>query len=176
MLGDARGALVALQARDFQRAVTFYTTVLGLEMTFRHGDQWAEFRAPGLTLGVGPADEATVVGGGTTTICFEVPDIEKTVQGLRSRGVSFLGSFRETDHGREISFIDSEGSPLMLHQASGIGVEGIAARRTGRAGGAGSKRSSRTRAARARGPSKGRAARAKGSSKAAAAKRRKGKR
>lgn len=118
MLADSRGALVALQARDFERAVTFYSAVLGLEMTFRHENLWAEFRAPGLVIGIGPAGDATVVGGGTTTICFEVRDIVTVVDGLRARGVSFQGSIVELFHGREASFTDSEGNPFLLHQSS----------------------------------------------------------
>ncbi len=118
MLAKSRGALVAIQARDFERAVTFYTAVLGLEMTFRHENFWAEFRASGLTLGISSAGDATVVGGGSTTVCFEVPAIESVVEGLRSRGVSFVGSIVEKFHGREAYFTDSEGNPLMLHQSS----------------------------------------------------------
>jgi predicted enzyme related to lactoylglutathione lyase len=118
MLAESRGALVSLQARDFERAITFYTAVLGLEMTFRHESAWAELRAPGLTLGIGPAGDAVVVGGGTATICFEVADIESVVERLRSRGVSFQGGIIDQFHGREAYFTDSEGNPLMLHQSS----------------------------------------------------------
>jgi predicted enzyme related to lactoylglutathione lyase len=118
MLANARGALVAIQARDFERAVTFYTAVLGLEMTFRHENFWAEFRAPGLTLGVSAASDGTVVGGGTTTVCFEIADIQAAAGALRSRGVSFAGPIVEKFHGLEAYFADSEGNPLMLHQST----------------------------------------------------------
>jgi len=118
MLAKARGALVAIQARDFERAVTFYTAVLGLSTTFRHEDYWVELRAPGLTLGISSAGDATVVGGGSTTVCFEVASIDTVIEGLRSRGVSFVGPVVEKFHGKEAYFTDSEGNPLMLHQST----------------------------------------------------------
>jgi len=117
MLSAARGSLVAIQARDFNRAVSFYKDVLGLPMTFRHENYWAEFRAPGLSIGIEAAGDGTVVGGGTISLCFEVTGIENFVERLRNRGVSFLGQVKETFHGKEAYFSDSEGNPILLHQS-----------------------------------------------------------
>ncbi|MFN0150669.1 MAG: VOC family protein [bacterium] len=117
MLSDARGSLVAIRARDFERAVSFYRDVLGLPMTFRHENYWAEFHAPGLSIGIEAAEDGLVVGGGTISILFEVAGIEKFVERLRNRGVSFLGQVRETFHGKEAYFTDSEGNPIVLHQS-----------------------------------------------------------
>lgn len=119
MLSASRGALVALQARDFERAVAFYKEVLGLPMTFRHESYWAEFQAPGLAIGIAAAGDDAVVGGGTISLCFEVRAIDSVVAGLRSRGISFLGPVRDTFHGKEAYFTDSEGNPIVLHEAAG---------------------------------------------------------
>lgn len=117
MLSQARGSLVAIQARDFARAVAFYKDVLGLPMTFRHENTWAEFRAPGLSIGIEAAGDGSVVGGGTISICFEVAGIDDFVDRLKNRGVSFLGRVKETIHGKEAYFTDSEGNPILLHQS-----------------------------------------------------------
>ncbi len=119
MLANSRGALVSIQARDFERAVTFYTEVLGLALSFRHGSLWAEVRAPGLTVGIETAGDGTVVGGGTTSVVFEVSDIARVVDGLRARGVSFLGPVQETFYGKTASFSDCEGNPILLIEPLG---------------------------------------------------------
>ncbi len=123
MLANSRGALVSIQARDFERAVTFYTEVLGLPLSFRHGNLWAEVRAPGLTVGIETAGDGTVVGGGTTSVVFEVSDIARAVEGLRARGVSFLGPVQETFYGKTASFCDCEGNPILLVELFGADEE-----------------------------------------------------
>jgi predicted enzyme related to lactoylglutathione lyase len=126
MLSASRGALVALQARDFERAVAFYKEVLGLPMTFRHESYWAEFQAPGLSIGIEAAGDDAVVGGGTISLCFEVRAIDSVVDGLRSRGISFLGPVRDTFHGKEAYFTDSEGNPIVLHESAGAAAGALA--------------------------------------------------
>jgi predicted enzyme related to lactoylglutathione lyase len=126
MLSASRGALVALQARDFERAVAFYKEVLGLPMTFRHESYWAEFQAPGLSIGIEAAGDDAVVGGGTISLCFEVRAIDNVVDGLRSRGISFLGPVRDTFHGKEAYFTDSEGNPIVLHESAGAAAGALA--------------------------------------------------
>jgi predicted enzyme related to lactoylglutathione lyase len=116
MLANSRGALVTIQARDFERAVTFYTKVLGLGLSFRRESYWAEVQAPGLTLGIEAAGDGTVVGGGTTTVVFEVRDIEGVAKALRARGVALVGPVQDSSQGRTASFLDSEGNPLLLHE------------------------------------------------------------
>lgn len=123
MLANSRGALVVIQARDFERAVTFYTDVLGLDLSFRRESLWAEVRAPGLSLGIEAASDGTVVGGGSTAVVFEVRDIARIAEVLRSRGVAFLGPIEESFHGKTASFLDSEGNLLVLHQSLDIAEE-----------------------------------------------------
>jgi predicted enzyme related to lactoylglutathione lyase len=165
MLAKSRGALVAVQARDFERAVAFYRDVLGLPMVFRHANQWAEFKAPGLVVGIGPAGDDAVVGGGTTAICFEVAAIDAVVEHLRRRGISFAGSVQEMHHGREAYFADSEGNPLTLHQSLSARPEAAAPREARRAKGGAAKKAAKR-------PSKGKAApkQAKGAKRASGAK------
>jgi predicted enzyme related to lactoylglutathione lyase len=145
MLSGSRGALVSLQARDFERAVAFYKDVLGLPMTFRHESYWAEFQAPGLAIGIEAAADDAVVGGGTIALCFEVRRIENVVAGLRTRGISFVGPVRETFHGKEAYFADSEGNPLLLHESASEARE-AAAGRDGKAARAAKKGASKVKA------------------------------
>lgn len=39
---------------DIDRAIAFYTTVLGLPAGMRHGNNYAEVHAPGVTIGLHP--------------------------------------------------------------------------------------------------------------------------
>lgn len=168
MLADSRSALIAVSARDFERAVTFYKDVLGLPMTFRVENRWAEFKAPGLTVGVAPADDLSVVGGGTTAIVFEVLRIERFVEALRSRGVSFQGPVAETFHGKVASFTDSEGNPLTLHESvpAYAGPEAASSARASKASPGGRKPApSRAPARRAGSPAKPASAKGKAASK-----------
>ena len=156
MLSASRGALVALQARDFERAVAFYKEVLGLPMTFRHESYWAEFHAPGLSIGIEAAGDDAVVGGGTIALCFEVRAIDSVVDGLRARGISFLGPVRDTFHGKEAYFTDSEGNPIVLHESSDASASAIATatapKKAGRAPGSGKASSPAAKAGKAAKP------------------------
>ncbi len=52
------GGTPTIYVSDMDRAVTFYTEVLGLRLISRHGDDWASVDAgKGLTLGLHPAAE-----------------------------------------------------------------------------------------------------------------------
>jgi catechol 2,3-dioxygenase-like lactoylglutathione lyase family enzyme len=99
--------------RDMDRAVAFYRDVLGLELTQRSGDGWAEFRAGAVRLALHGTEEADLPPGGT--IVFRVDDLDEATSSLRQRGVVFDGHEAEVPGvGRFVTFHDPDGNPVQL--------------------------------------------------------------
>jgi predicted enzyme related to lactoylglutathione lyase len=76
--------------RDMDRAERFYRDVFGAAPKFRDGDRWTQFSAGGASVSLSSAEEAA--GG--------------TVLDRRDMG----------DHGRTLTFVDSEGNVAQLFQ------------------------------------------------------------
>ncbi len=98
--------------RDMDRAVQFYTEVLGLPLEHRFGDNWAEVNAGPVTVGLHPVDEHdTVVAGGGGTASFTVENIEDVVKQLRERGAT-VGEIHERPRGKFAMVTDPDGNHL----------------------------------------------------------------
>ena len=113
---------VTLMVADMNRAVAFYTEVLGFTLAERHGDAWAEVEGPGIRIGLhpAPAEASKIAATGRMSIGLQVKDLEATMAALEARGVSFSpvhgdGPVRLTD------FRDPDGTPLYLVQAVNYG-------------------------------------------------------
>lgn len=112
--------IVDVQAKDLNRAVKFYTEVLGLKCRI-HEKEWA-----GIV--VGDAEIHLYVDGGVTEgVEFYVDDIDAEVARLREQGVAFISGMNkpsavrvdeqnitEFPFGRLAYFKDSEGNELAL--------------------------------------------------------------
>ena len=111
MLGRARGGLVTVTTRDFNRMVRYYTETLGLNERFRFKELWAELHGNGLSLGIAaaPAGVKLTPPGPRLAITFEVEDIEPTVKTLKQRGWIFQGEVTRFFHGLEAYFADPDG-------------------------------------------------------------------
>lgn len=107
---------VMVPTRDFDRAVEFYGTTLGLPETARYGSHpGVEFETGNLTIAVMEVEafgmEFTVSG---SPIALRVDDVAKARSELERRGVAFAG---EVDSGVcwQAYFRDADGNPLILH-------------------------------------------------------------
>ena len=107
---------VMVPTRDFDRAVEFYGTVLGLPETARYGTHpGVEFETGNLTIAVMEVEafgmEFTVSG---SPIALRVDDVARARSELETRGVEFAG---EVDSGVcwQAFFRDPDGNPLILH-------------------------------------------------------------
>jgi len=107
---------MTLMVADMDRAVSFYTEMLGLELKVRYGNEWAEVAAPGMTLGLhqarGPIARSDPNIG--ISIGLEVDNIEAAVEELKGKGIAFPLSIRETNDLREACFTDPDGTSLYL--------------------------------------------------------------
>ena len=110
------GGNATVMVRDFERAIGFYTQVLGLELRYRAGNEWAEVRTEGLTIGLhlwgghGPAPGAA----SGISIGFTVKSIEQAIADLRKRGIEFRGPVQDNDDVKLAFFGDPDGNPLYL--------------------------------------------------------------
>jgi len=86
------GGNATLFVADMDRAVDFYTNVLGLKLRMRAGDHWAEIEAGrDLVLGLHPESDSAPKPGTRGSIQIDVPVLEDVVAALEKRGVAFHG-------------------------------------------------------------------------------------
>ena len=103
--------------RDFDRAVEFYGTVLGLPASAKYGrSPGQEFETGNLTLAV---LEIESFGGefraSKAPIALRVDDVAAARAELESRGVSFTGDIVDSGVCHQAYFTDPDGNELILH-------------------------------------------------------------
>lgn len=112
------GGHVVVYVSDMNRSVEYYTTTLGLKLTARYGDHYAQIDAgKGLTLGLHPPGHGSPPPGtrGGIQITFGVTDaIENEVDALKARGVRFDSAVMNDGPVRLAFFADPDGNPMCL--------------------------------------------------------------
>ena len=78
---------IAVHASDLDAAVEFYRDVLGLPFIAQFPPGLAFFDCDGTRLMISAVEEGE---GGTSTMYFNVPDIQSAYDTLKSRGVEFI--------------------------------------------------------------------------------------
>jgi predicted enzyme related to lactoylglutathione lyase len=103
---------------NMDRAVQFYTEVLGLKLTNRFGDSWATVDAGrGLTIGLHPASPKYPAPGtkGGIMLGLEVEGaIDKVVAALGKKGVQFKDSVIRSEAGNFVHLEDPDGNEIYL--------------------------------------------------------------
>ncbi len=113
-----KGGNATIFVSNMDRAVRFYTDVLGLKLEYRAGDHWASIDAgDGLKLGLHPTSESAATPGtrGSIQVGLIVTDrLENEMEAIRSRGGIFKGAIHD-DEAVRIAFIDDpDGNELYL--------------------------------------------------------------
>src|SRR5690349_19922012 len=107
------GGNATIYVTDMDRAVSFYTDVLGLRVVFRAGNHWVSIDAgSGLMLGLHPASGRGPVPGhpGSITVGLSVDEpIERVMGSLTDRGVSFSGPVLDEGILKLAFFTDPDG-------------------------------------------------------------------
>jgi predicted enzyme related to lactoylglutathione lyase len=107
---------------NMDRAVRFYTEVLGLKLTNRFGDHWATVDAgKGLTIGLHPASSKYPAPGtkGAMMIGLEIDErIELAVQRLTEEGVHMTDPIVRAEAGGWAGLEDPDGNAIYLWEVN----------------------------------------------------------
>jgi catechol 2,3-dioxygenase-like lactoylglutathione lyase family enzyme len=113
-----RNANVTVIVNNIERAVRFYTDVLGLKLKARYGDQFAEVEAKGTIIALHPAIEKGAQPGRSESLSigFSVDKLDTAVDELKRKGVVFSRILDDAQV-RLAFFTDPDGNPLYLSQS-----------------------------------------------------------
>ncbi|HLF63181.1 MAG TPA: VOC family protein [Saprospiraceae bacterium] len=108
---DILGCNVTIMVQSMDDAVKFYCDVLGFNLKNRYGDHWADVEAPGMAIGLHPANK-DVKTGNNLSLGLRVNDLKKSVSVFQQKGLQFVVK----DDGQVLlaSFTDPDGNSLYL--------------------------------------------------------------
>ena len=116
------GGNATVLVSNMDRAVEFYTQVLGLKLTNRFGDHWATVDAgKGLTIGLHPASPKYPAPGtkGGMMLGLEIEgSIDAAVARLSQKGVEFKGSVVRGQAGNFVHLEDPDGNDIYLWEVA----------------------------------------------------------
>ncbi|MBE7490167.1 MAG: VOC family protein [Planctomycetes bacterium] len=110
---------IMLYVNDMNRALAWYTGVLGCAVNFSHAPHYASLRldSAGLRLDLHGTEAGSRDVGFGPIPYFQVRDIETVLAALAAKGVKVSQARREGDSPRFATFWDSEGNALGLQEA-----------------------------------------------------------
>jgi predicted enzyme related to lactoylglutathione lyase len=109
--------VVTIFVSDMDRAVEFYTSVLGMKLEHRFGNEWASLKTQdGVNVGLHPASKESPAGRrGSITIGFEVREsIKKAVTEMKQKGVKFVTTITDDKQVKAAHFQDPDGNEMYL--------------------------------------------------------------
>jgi len=118
-------AVVRYQITDVDRAIGFYTTLLGFRVEQRSGPVFATISRGSLHLllsGPGSSGSRPMPDGrhqepgGWNRIVVYVDDLTALVDKLRSAGTSFRNDVEAGPGGKQIQIEDPDGNPIEIHE------------------------------------------------------------
>ncbi len=110
---------------NMDRAVQFYTEVLGLKLSNRFGDDWATVEAGTLVIGLHPASAKYPAPGtkGGMMLGLEIDQpIETVVAALNAKGVQMKGPIVRDQAGNFVHLEDPDGNEIYLWETVSWGV------------------------------------------------------
>lgn len=110
-----RQVFVAVAA-DFDAQCTFYQQALGLELMFRDGAHWAQFKAGDVTFALAGERESLGAEPSHAVPVFEVADLDAQLADVRRSGGGH-GAIRDMGaHGRTVLCRDPNGATFAMLQ------------------------------------------------------------
>lgn len=97
---------VNIMTASIDNSIQFYSETLGLELTARYGDHYAEIKTSNFVIGIHPSSGKTIVGN-NMSIGFGVSDFDETIKELEEKGIALtiekdawirLAYFQDPDH------------------------------------------------------------------------------
>jgi glyoxylase I family protein len=123
---DTKAAVVRYQVRDVDRAVAFYTQLLGFQLAQRpgpvlailsRGDLHLILSGPGASGSRPMPDGREQEPGGWNRIVLYVDDLDSTIAALRAAGSCFRNQIEAGPGGKQIQIDDPDANPIELHEA-----------------------------------------------------------
>ena len=113
-----KAANVTVLVRSIEKAVQFYTDILGLKLKARYGDHFAEIDAGGTVIALHPAGENGPQPGKSESLSIglAVDNLDEAMAQLTNKGVKFSRTADDTQV-RLAFFSDPDGNPLYLSQS-----------------------------------------------------------
>ena len=108
---------ICLLVNDFEKSLAFYRDILGLAVNSHEG-KFADFKLGETSLAIFGRDEATTMfpaehikPGGVAVIGFQVEDVGKTCDRLKSQGVEIFEGPKTTSWGQTVAYFkDPDGN------------------------------------------------------------------
>jgi catechol 2,3-dioxygenase-like lactoylglutathione lyase family enzyme len=98
--------------RDMDRALTFYTEVVGLPLVRREGNEWAELDAGSVRFALHGTDDEMP---GSGTVVLRVDDLDAARWALEQRGAVFDAYVGDVEgFARFATFRDPDGNPVQV--------------------------------------------------------------
>jgi catechol 2,3-dioxygenase-like lactoylglutathione lyase family enzyme len=99
--------------RDMDRAVAFYTEVIGLSLVRREGSEWAELDAGSVRFALHHTEDDGAASSGT--VVLRVDDLDAARWTLEERGAVFDAFVGEVaGYARFATFRDPDGNPVQI--------------------------------------------------------------
>lgn len=106
--------------KDIEKAIKFYTEVVGLELKEYHKEfRWAELAGPGGSiLGIGEEDlKSPIKSGVNAVVTVAVKDIDDAIAHFIDKGANLIGDVVEIPgHVKMQTFSDTDGNTMQLVQ------------------------------------------------------------
>jgi predicted enzyme related to lactoylglutathione lyase len=106
---------VYVVAPDMDQAAAFYGEALGLELKFRDGDRWTQFRLGAGNFSLASPAEAGAGAVGAVPV-FEVDDLDAAVARVTDGGGNVAERRDMGAHGRSANCADPAGNRFQLFQ------------------------------------------------------------
>lgn len=120
-LGYDGGLTLSTQVADLDKAIAWYTDVLGMSLLYKVDEiAWAELSSPVAKVNVGLSQvESPKVGAGPVPT-WGVADVDAARAALEAKGVKFDGDTQTIpDMVKLATFFDPDGNAYMLYQQLG---------------------------------------------------------
>ena len=104
-----KDANVTIMVSNMDKAVSFYESI-GFKTKNRWGNHYAQLSAPGITIGLHPAESNTAKGSGNTSIGFTTDNFEAAKAMLHRQSIKVES--RDEEGGQFLHFTDPDGTQL----------------------------------------------------------------
>ncbi len=100
---------VTIMVKDMDKSISFYQSI-GFNIKNRWGNHYAQLTAPGVVIGLHPAESTNSSGSGNTSIGFTTDSIENEKESLSKLSISVQE--RKEEGGQFLHFSDPDGTQL----------------------------------------------------------------